>query len=505
MWRPLTFLLWAIVTVCQAAPGKGRHGDWDKGLVVYTSSGEAHGKIDSAYPHVRQFLGIPFAQPPVGSLRWMPPQPLPPSAARTKIEATNLPPSCIQYLGTGPSLYLDDVLEFNLEGLNRTGIISEDCLTLSVWAPTGNDCGPGLPVLLYIYGGGFETGGQNVPYQLPSQWVERSRDHIVVSFNYRLNIFGFPNAAGLDDKNVGLLDQRLAVEWVSANIARFGGDPSRITLWGQSAGGASVDLYNYAWSDDPIVSSLIMDSGNTFLLSSNDFTQSNFSFVASSLGCGGVNATAELACMRGLNASTIENFLSVYQQNGSLPAISFAPIADEKVVFSNYTLRASQGHISKIPAIMGTNAQDGVPFAPYNAAGVNQTLAQAAYLALFFCTTTEAIELRQLAGVPTYTYLYSGNFSNISPRPWMGAYHSSELPLIFGTYGNYRGPSTALEVDTSKAMQDAWLTFAADGPEGLNGIGWEEYVLGASSVRDFGNGVAVKTTSLAATEALCAA
>lgn len=129
---------------------------------------------------------------------------------------------------------------------------------------------------------------------------------------------------------------------------RFGGDASRITLWGQSAGAISVDYYNYAWSADPKVSSLIMDSGNTFVLSRSDPTRSNFTFVASRLGCGGLTPSAELACMRGVDAHVIENFLSGYQQSAATPAIGFTPVADEKVVFSNYTLRASQGHIAKI-------------------------------------------------------------------------------------------------------------------------------------------------------------
>lgn len=85
----------------------------------------------------------------------------------------------------------------------------------------------------------------------------------------------------------------------------------------------------------------------------------------------------------------------------------------------------------------------------------------------------------------------------------MGAYHSSELPLLFGTYGDFRGASTSLETETSKAMKDAWVTFAASGEDGLRSIGWQQYQLGNASVRDFGHGVPVETINLAATEALC--
>ncbi|MCJ1329556.1 hypothetical protein MMC10_006236 [Thelotrema lepadinum] len=207
--------------------------------IVHTSSGIIKGAIHDEQPHVRQFLGIPFAKPPVDTLRWEPPQILPRSAASNVVEATKLPPSCPQYLtAIGDSVYKNDVLQFNLQGLNITGAISEDCLTLSIWAPTQDRKKLGatsknilLPVLVFIYGGAFVNGGQDVPYQLPGQWVERSQDHLVVSFNYRLNIFGFPNAAGLKDQNIGTLDQRMAVKWLQQNIEQFGGDPSRMVLW----------------------------------------------------------------------------------------------------------------------------------------------------------------------------------------------------------------------------------------------------------------------------------
>jgi cholinesterase len=149
-------------------PGPSKHDD----LTVQTNSGSVNGKIDSAYPSVRQFLGIPFAQPPVGDLRWVAPQPL--YQPDAKIDASEIGPSCIQYFNTNASsVYRNQVLEYNLQGLNRTGDISEDCLKLSVWAPTQDKHhggggrgkgrgwggkggkGKGLPVLIYFYGGGF--------------------------------------------------------------------------------------------------------------------------------------------------------------------------------------------------------------------------------------------------------------------------------------------------------------------------------------------------------------
>ncbi|KAK4497208.1 hypothetical protein PRZ48_011658 [Zasmidium cellare] len=510
--RSITMQLVLLAGVANAWGPWGWHG-YDQ-LTVSTTSGHVHGKIDPEAPNVRQFLGIPYAQPPVGDLRWKAPEAL--SQPDKQLEATQLPPSCNQFLtSTGSSLYVRDVLEFNLQGLNRTGSTSEDCLTASVWTPVGQKHGgrwwghskqQGLPVLIYIYGGGFSTGGQDVPYQIPTQWVNRSPDHIVVSFNYRLNIFGFPAAKGLEDQNFGLLDQRAAVEWVKENIGAFGGDPSRMTLFGQSAGAASVDYYNFAYPEDPIVTGLIMESGTAMIPIGGDATGGSFDLVANNVGCDGLanDTTAQLACLRKVPAQTIESFVANYSDRGASPGLEFGPIPDGNSVFQNYTTRALDGKQAKIPAIIGSNLDDGVAFAPYNPAGPNTTLAHAALLATFFCPGTKTIRLRQQTGRQTYSYRYSGNFTNISPRPWMGAYHSSELPLLFGTHPNYRGPSTALEYATSHAMQDAWVAFAKDPVNGLESQDWKVCEkLGAKEVREFGDGVAAKDVSLAKVEAQC--
>lgn len=170
--------------------------------------------------------------------------------------------------------------------------------------------------------------------------------------SYRLNIFGFPNAAGQNQNeyNLGLLDQRLAVEWVRSNIASFGGDPTRITLWGQSAGAGSVDYYNFAYPDDPIVTGLIMDSGTALhpTLLAYDPIHTNFTFVAGQLGCGGLDADVELECMRKVSFSVIEEFLESYSNNGTSPSLNFSPVPDDVTAFSNYTSLALAGNYSKL-------------------------------------------------------------------------------------------------------------------------------------------------------------
>jgi carboxylesterase type B len=194
----------------------------------------------------------------------------------------------------------------------------------------------------------------NVPAQIPTQWVQRTQDHIVMSFNYRVNIFGHPNAPGLEDQNVGLLDQRRAVEWARDNIAAFGGDPERIIIWGQSAGSISVDYYSFDYPEDPIAVGMSLDSGTAFSdITSSDKTHSNFTFVAAHVGCSGFgsDSSALLKCMRGVDALKINDFIARYSESTQQPGIGFAPVVDEKTVFSNYTERMLQGKQAKIVSI----------------------------------------------------------------------------------------------------------------------------------------------------------
>ena len=175
--------------------------------------------------------------------------------------------------------------------------------------------------------------------------------------SYRVNIFGFPNAAGLgqSELNLGLLDQRLALEWVRSNIASFGGNPARIAIWGQSAGAMSVDYYNFAYPEDPIASSLIMDSGTALLGAStssmSDTSHSNFTYVAGQLGCRNLSPEEELDCMRKVSPADIEGFIEAYQDSGAQPAISFNPVIDNRTRFANYTARALAKNFSQVVSL----------------------------------------------------------------------------------------------------------------------------------------------------------
>ncbi|KAF4780658.1 chlorogenic acid esterase precursor [Colletotrichum scovillei] len=435
-----------------ASASAGPSVQLDNGLTV-------QGRIAPDAVNVAEFLGIPYAAPPLDDLRWEPPQPYvvpqssTPFANGTVLNATALPPSCWQYISIHPAIQRVD---------------------------------------------------------MPQNWIQRSQSHIFVTFNYRMKLFGFPNSAALKEQNLGLMDQRFAVEWIRDNIAQFGGDPERMTIWGHSAGSIAVDYYSFAYAEDPIVRGLIMDSGTAHLdqLMNHDETHSNFTFVAQQLGCG--NSTtpeAELACMRKIPAEKLENFVATYKDSEVTPTIGFSPQIDNKIVFANYTEKAALGELSDLPAIIGFNAAEGLFLAPYDAEnGPDPAVADALSYQFFWCPATKTTNERLAAGRTTYRYYYSAVFNNTSPRPWMGAYHGSELPMIFGTHADFRGNSTAFEYELSHVMMDAYAAFVKDSTAGLDAIGWPVYTAEERLVRSYGqnNNVTVGKRTLSDIETECA-
>ncbi|KAK2049374.1 carboxylesterase [Colletotrichum somersetense] len=484
----------------------------DNGVIV-------QGRIAPDAPRVAEFLGIPYAAPPLDDLRWEPPQPYiaPRSFANaTVLNATALPPSCWQYISVLPALQRVDVPEFMIGNAG----MDEDCLTASFWVPSdavptveqqieGGGGKGGLPVVIWFYGGGFETGGTDVPYQMPQKWIERSQSHIFVTFNYRMKLFGFPNSAALEEQNLGLMDQRFAVSWIRDNVAKFGGDPERMTIWGHSAGAIAVDYWNFAYAADPIAKALIMDSGTAHLdqLMNHDASHSNFTFVAQQLGCGNLtDARAELACMRKIPAEKLERFVADYKDSQVTPTIGFSPQIDNKIIFANYTEKAALGEMSDLPAIIGFNAAEGVFLAPYDAVnGPDPAVSESLSYTYFWCPATKTTNERLAAGRTTYRYFHEAIFNNTSPRPWMGAYHGSELPLIFGTHADFRGNSTPFEYELSHTMMDAYAAFIKDPAAGMEAIGWPAYTADSRLVRSYGKNDAVLTAvqTLSAIEEEC--
>ncbi|KAK5168218.1 uncharacterized protein LTR77_006787 [Saxophila tyrrhenica] len=442
-------------------------------LLINTTTGPIQGFINTTAPNVRQWLGIPYASPPTLDLRFAAPRPVKPWTST--LDTTTFAPSCMQQFSSGKTVYTEEVPQFLINGG-----VSEDCLYINVWAP-GTPTEESLPVIVYVPGGGFSSGGANSVYKIPDQLIQRTQSVVFVIMNYRVNVFGFPNAKGLDDINLGLLDQRMVVEWTRDNIAAFGGDPSRITLWGQSAGGASTSMYSYAWRSDPIVSGLIADSGAAGLsVGEIDKAQTNFTSLASVVGCKGLSDAATLTCMRNVPAGTLENALSTSE------GLDFGPTPDGMVVFGNYTKRAAEGLVADVPMIMGNNANEGAGFVPFTPDGPGDEALDEASLGIE-CSVATGVSDRMLSNSTTYRYEYFGNFSNVSPVSWMGAYHSSELPLVFGTHPLYRGNSTAFEWSVSETMQGLWLSFAADPskPPSVPSFSWPAYEAGEATLAEF--------------------
>lgn len=472
-------------------------------LTVQTSTGTYTGLIDPKYPKTRQFRAIPFAKPPVLSRRWLPPQKLS-SSPNEHHYATRFPPSCPQFVTAVTSLWNQNLTKGNLiyngNQNDSSGLVgeatSEDCLYLALWTPTAAALPPdaGLPVLFFMTGGGFVIGGVDIPWQLPPSWVERSQSHIVVTINYRLNIFGFPNARGLADghQNLGILDQRAALEWVRDNIAAFGGDPDRITQWGQSAGAIAADYHAYAFYQDPIAQAYFLQSGTVFSTSPpKDPTHSNFTFVARHVGCEAPcsgddeDGAAELDCMRRVPFAQIEDFIGQYGDQGATPALSFNVIQDDRIVFVDYEARAEAGKIARAPVIISNTANEMSSLVAYPVknltAGPYQPAVTAEDIAFAVCPALNSTTYRNRmdAGVPVFRFQHAGTFPNLNYFKWLGAYHASDLPIIFGTYGLLDGiaNTTSFEVEVSQSMQDHVLAFAKDpfrGPQKT--MGWQPLV-----------------------------
>ncbi|KAL4959611.1 carboxylesterase [Aspergillus stella-maris] len=499
-------------------------------LTVVTETGTVNGFINSTTPQVRQFRTVPYALPPKGSRRFMPPQPLP-SDSNRQINATLFPPSCPQF-----KTRVDGIFQ-NLEpgsvipniGQNSTaGEVAnssdEDCLNLAIWTPVSDGTEKGLPVVFFVPGGGFITGGLDEDVQKPHHWVQRSQGHIVVSINYRMSIFGWPNALGLESPNVGMLDMRLALEWVRDNIAAFGGDPDRIILWGQSAGAVMLDMYSYSHHDDMIAAGIHIDSGSTITVAASnkspDLSRSNFTYVAEHVGCSGLSELPkdQLHCMQRLPWETIADFVGQYLDkqaivDSTMPILPFTPVPDNKTVFANYTQRFLEKKYSSIPTILSNCANEGSAVYPagpvleayfQNGTWPDQTYINTITLQNFVCPTADTTRNRINMGAPTYRYQYAANITTVPAFPFLGAHHGADLPSITGSWRDVVGVPLERKFAgaVEEAMQDALVAFAEGLEDGMERVGWPE--AGTGEMLRFGGGdEAVQTVDIDEADGAC--
>ncbi|KAI9052229.1 hypothetical protein LZ554_003586 [Drepanopeziza brunnea f. sp. 'monogermtubi'] len=312
------------------------------------------------------FRGIPFAKPPVGELRLRPPQPL--SALGETVD-TKIPRSCPQMF-FGNDL-LSSPFTAMVEAIAQTPLYhevtntGEDCLTINVQRPKGTTASSNLPVLFWIWGGAFQFGSSTL-YDA-SILLEESRKNgqpiIFVTANYRSGAFGFlPGKEVKADgaSNLALLDQRLALEWVADNIAAFGGDPSKVTIWGLSSGAVSVmdqmALYdgNNTYKGKPLFRGAIMNSGSLLPASPVDSpkAQAIYDHVVLRAGCS--MAPSSLDCLRALDYPTYHQAASSVPSlfSYSSLALSYMPRSDGVVLTDSPEALVAAGKYAAVPTII---------------------------------------------------------------------------------------------------------------------------------------------------------
>ncbi|KAJ3151378.1 hypothetical protein HK101_001894 [Irineochytrium annulatum] len=438
--------------------------------------------------------GIPFAQPPVGPLRFKPPQNI--TASLGEVNANAYGPACPQASKTGAPF----------DG-------SEDCLQLNVWAPPN---AKNLPVMIWIYGGSFTSGSTSVMLyegaNIAGNQMNTSTALIVVSINYRLGALGWLASDALaaeGSTNVGLLDQRAAMAWVQKYISNFGGDPTRVTVWGESAGAISISTHIFA-SPTPLFSQAIMESGSTFYVTETVKDMNPvFDNLAIATGC---QTTDALACLR--NTSLAKLMAADFDAQSHLN-VQYAPIIDGTFIKTRPSvLLASPGYAPpKIPMIVGTNTNEGTAFTkarnnsallPYISSfpGINtsyildtlyptdgtdagafnsSSLFAGDYV--FNCPVrTMADAMSKLpSAVFKYRYNHVPEFNIFQAPASYGVYHAAELVFVF----NDTMFMMADEKPLAAALAQFWANFAVSGdpnvgrPASAPSPKWPAYVADA--------------------------
>ncbi len=459
---------------------------------VKTDKGTVEGSI-SADSKIRIFKGIPFAAPPVGAMRWKAPQPAPSWTGVRK--ALEFGPRCMQ-----ARIYSDMV--FRDEGP------SEDCLYLNVWTPASS-ASARLPVMVWIYGGGFVAGAASEPRQDGEQLARKGV--VVVSLNYRLGVFGFFSHPELTKEsphhssgNYGLLDQVAALRWVHKNISSFGGNPNRVTIFGESAGSFSISALMASSLTRDLFQSAIGESGAFFgetlaLKPHTDNEQAGMKF-AESLGSPSLEDMRAKPADQLLEAATKQT------------AVRFTPNIDGYLLTTNVASTYAAGKQSHVPLLAGWNADEGnlrmlfvnqEPNADnfaklvrarfpdkssavlklYPGTDDEQAKRSAQDLAgdLFIAYSTwKWIELQSTtANLPVYRY----EFDQVPPAPPSGAspipngaYHSAEIEFVFEALPSKKLPWRPEDTKLSDLMSSYWTNFAKTGdPNGTGLPKWPAY------------------------------
>ena len=457
--------------------------------VMTTDLGKVKGEMSDG---VTSFKGIPFAAPPVGDLRWLPPQPAPiwkgvRDASQYGHDCMQKPfPSDAAPLGTTPS---------------------EDCLVGNVWIPR-RQLGK-LPILIWIYGGGWVNGGSSPTVYDGSQFAKQGL--LFYSFNYRVGRFGFFAHPALTAEskdgtlgNYGFMDQIAAIKWIRKNAEAFGGDPNNVTVFGESAGGWSVNML----MTSPLTAGLFkramaQSGGGRVIVNATGLhdglngrpsaEQIGIAFAGSN-GITGTDANT-LKALRALSAEAIVSDLNMATTQAQASTFS-GPMIDGKIVPEQFEVAYSEGKNHKVSMLAGANSMDiGFAFGKtpdelFAAFGPNAEAAREAYDpagstnvgSLRIAIGADALmleparfSLRMVAaqGQPVWEYRFSYVGNSMRPQ-WPGAPHATEIPYVFNTVKTKYGSAlTAEDAQIAKQVNTYWSNFAKNGDP--NGPGLPEW------------------------------
>ncbi|KAJ7983154.1 Alpha/Beta hydrolase protein [Mycena polygramma] len=428
------------------------------------------------------FRGIRYADPPVGALRWRAPV-SPPSKQLGNVSATAYGSGCIATTSTGGN---------------------EDCLFGNVYVPISTTATSKLPVLVYFHGGGFETGqSSDAP---PENIVLSSAEPLIfVTFEYRLGQFGFLAGTPVQQNgqlNAGLLDQRAALQWVQKYIGKFGGDPSRTVIWGESAGAASVVYHLIAegGQNKNLFQRAMADSPPSIALAhyTDPFIENIFTEFVGLAGCGNSgNGSATMACLRAASTVTIATAGAKTLANLTSSLYPIGPILDGTFITERPVEAFRNGHFIRVPVLAGSNTDEGskwsaslpnpaantsspdatettvynfiagqyptlsrTSFQPaldtyYPLAGYNGSFSlqgQQIYGEMrYICTALMLAGAMRTAGIQAYEYHWD--------NPTLGSNHADELDAFFNGDEVFDPADEALVT----AMRQYWTSFATSG------------------------------------------
>jgi para-nitrobenzyl esterase len=456
----------------------------DEKPIANTNAGKVAGFKEG---NINVFKGIPFAAPPVGELRWKAPQPIKPWSGVK---------DCIQFAASPMQFDPVPFMCWSEEFLIPKKPIDEDCLYLNVWA---KNTATKKPVLVYIYGGGFVSGGAGCAIYDGKEMAEK--DVVFVSINYRVGVFGFlahpelTNESGYGASgNYALLDMIASLKWVKENIAAFGGDPNQVTIAGQSAGAFAVNHLCASPLAKGLFKGAIAQSGGSVLTSALRPTTSLQQ--AENMG---------LDFAKKLNARSIEDLRKLSAQNifNAKQGLTY-PIEDGYVLPSSIADIYANGKQNDVALILGWNLDDKVTGPPVKAEAYKQQLQKqfgtnADKVLQYYPATNDVIAAASqdnlsrdgFFGVQGYAWanaqllkgksnVFVYNFNRKLPSYCaasnFGAFHTGEVPYVFNNLKTVNRPWEAIDIQLADQVSNYWVNFVKTGnPNGTNLTIWPAY------------------------------